>query len=392
MNFRIYLLAIVSFVVGMAELIVGGILDIVSDGLGISISAAGELITIYSLVFAIASPVLLTVTAKIERKRLLLWTLLIFLCGNMIAFISPNFIVLFLSRIISAASGSLLVVLSVTIASSIVKEEYRARAIGVIFMGISGSLVLGVPIGLVIGNHFGWRSPFLFIAVLTLISMAGVYAFLNKIDPKPMISLKQQLQTLKNSKILSAQLTSVLFLTGHLTLYAYLTPFLKTTLHLDATWVSIFYFIFGISAVFGGGFGGWLADKWGSKKSILTIVTVFAVALFVLPNVTFSITLFVIVMMVWSALSWAITPAQQNYLIETAPETSDIQQSLNNSALHIGIALGSVIGGMVINQYSVQANASVGGVFIIIALLCAIFSITRKPTENRQEEVSMMVE
>ncbi|MFD0826204.1 MFS transporter [Neobacillus sp. M.A.Huq-85] len=392
MNFRIYLLAIVSFVVGMAELIVGGILDIVSDGLGISISIAGELITVYSLVFAIASPVLLTVTAKIERKRLLLWTLLIFLCGNMIAFISPNFIVLFLSRIISAASGSLLVVLSVTIASSIVKEEYRARAIGVIFMGISGSLVLGVPIGLVIGNHFGWRSPFLFIAVLTLISMAGVYAFLNKIEPKPMISLKQQLQTLKNSKTLSAQLTSVLFLTGHLTLYAYLTPFLKTTLHLDATWVSIFYFIFGISAVFGGGFGGWLADKWGSKKSILTIVTVFAVALFVLPNVTFSSTLFVIVMMVWSALSWAITPAQQNYLIETAPETSDIQQSLNNSALHIGIALGSVIGGMVINQYSVQANASVGGVFIIFALLCAIFSITRKPTENRQEEVSMMME
>ncbi|MED1471121.1 MFS transporter [Bacillus salipaludis] len=392
MNFRIYLLAIVSFVVGMAELIVGGILDIVSDGLGISISAAGELITVYSLVFAIASPVLLTVTAKIERKRLLLWTLLIFLCGNMIAFISPNFIVLFLSRIISAASGSLLVVLSVTIASSIVKEEYRARAIGVIFMGISGSLVLGVPIGLVIGNHFGWRSPFLFIAVLTLISMAGVYAFLNKIEPKPMISLKQQLQTLKNSKTLSAQLTSVLFLTGHLTLYAYLTPFLKTTLHLDATWVSIFYFIFGISAVFGGGFGGWLADKWGSKKSILTIVTVFAVALFILPNVTFSITLFVIVMMVWSALSWAITPAQQNYLIETAPETSDIQQSLNNSALHIGIALGSVIGGMVINQYSVQANASVGGVFIIFALLCAIFSITRKPTENRQKEVSMMME
>ncbi|MDQ6595704.1 MFS transporter [Bacillus salipaludis] len=392
MNFSIYLLAIVSFVVGMAELIVGGILDIVSDGFGISISTAGELITVYSLVFAIASPVLLTVTAKIERKRLLLWTLLIFLIGNMIAFISPNFIVLFLSRIISAASGSLLVVLSVTIASSIVKEEYRARAIGVIFMGISGSLVLGVPIGLVIGNHFGWRSPFLFIAVLTLISMAGVYALLNKIEPRPMISLKQQLQTLKNSKTLSAQLTSVLFLTGHLTLYAYLTPFLKSTLHLDATWVSIFYFIFGISAVFGGGFGGWLADKWGSKKSILTIVTVFAVTLFVLPNVTSSITIFVIVMMIWSALSWAITPAQQNYLIETAPETSDIQQSLNNSALHIGIALGSVIGGMVINQYSVQANASVGGVFIIFALLCAIFSITRKPTENRQEEVSMMME
>ncbi|MEH7119908.1 MFS transporter [Neobacillus vireti] len=388
MNFRVYILAIVSFVVGMAELIVGGILDIVSSGLGVSISKAGELITIYSLVFAIASPVLLTLTAKVERKRLALITLALFFIGNIVAFLSPNFLVLFLSRMISAASGSLLVVLCVTIGSSIVNEEFRARAIGIIFMGISGSLVLGVPVGLMIGNHFGWRFPFLFIGILTLVSMIGVTFFLEKIEPKPVISLAKQVKTLKNSKILFAQLTSILFLTGHLTLYAYLTPFLKSTLHLDSTWVSIFYFIFGISAVFGGGLGGFMADKWGSKKSILTIVVIFCLVMFTLPKVTFSITLFVIVMMVWSMLSWAITPAQQNYLIETSPETSDIQQSLNNSALHIGIALGSIIGGMAINHYSVQANASIGGIFVFFALLCAIFSITRgdvKASEAQQQ-------
>lgn len=386
LNFRVYILAIVSFVVGMAELIVGGILDIVSSGLGVSVSKAGELITIYSLVFAISSPVLLTLTAKVERKRLALITLSLFFVGNLVAFLSPNFLVLFLSRIISAACGSLLVVLCVTIGSSIVKEEFRARAIGIIFMGISGSLVLGVPAGLIVGNHFGWRSPFLFIAILTLISMIGVYFFLGKIEPKPVISLGKQLNTLKNSKILFAQLTSVLFLTGHLTLYAYLTPFLKSTLHLDATWVSFFYFIFGISAVFGGGLGGFMADKWGSKKSILTIVVIFCLVMFILPKVTFSIILFVIVMMVWSMLSWAITPAQQNYLIETSPETSDIQQSLNNSALHVGIALGSILGGMVINHYSVLYNASIGGIFVFFALLCAIFSITRGNVRNREAE------
>lgn len=383
MNFRIYILAIVSFVVGIAELIVGGILDIVSSGLEVSISKAGELITIYSLVFAIASPVLLTVTAKLERKRLTLITLFVFFLGNIVAFLSPNFLVLFITRIISAASGSLLVVLCVTIASSIVKEEFRARAIGIIFMGISGSLVLGVPAGLIAGNHFGWRSPFLFIAILTLISMIGVYFLLDEIAPKPVISLSQQLITLKNSKILFAQLTSILFLTGHLTLYAYLTPFLKSTLNLDPTWVSIFYFIFGIAAVCGGGLGGFMADKWGSKKSILTIVTSFSLVMFILPKVTFSITLFVIVMMVWSMLSWAITPVQQNYLIESSPETADIQQSLNNSALHVGIALGSVIGGTVINHYSVLYNASIGGIFVFLSLLCAIFSITRENVKNR---------
>ncbi|NRD79487.1 MFS transporter [Bacillus sp. BRMEA1] len=384
MNFRVYILAIVSFVVGMAELIVGGILDLISNDLNISIGTAGELITIYSLVFAIASPILLTLTAKVERKRLSFISLLIFLLGNMVAFLSPNFYVLFFSRMISAASGSLLVLLCVTIASCIVKEEFRARAIGIIFMGISGSLVLGVPIGLVLASRFGWRVPFLFIALLTLISMVGVHFFLTRMEPKAVIPLRMQLLTLKNTKTLFAQLTSLLFLTGHLTLYAYLTPFLKTMLHLNAGWISIFYFIFGISSVFGGGLGGWLADKWGSKKSILTIITVFSIVIFILPKTAFSVTLFVIVMMIWSMLSWAITPAQQNYLIETSPETSDIQQSLNNSALHFGIAFGSAIGGMVVNEYSVVYNASVGSVFILLALICAIVSITKSAERTRE--------
>ena len=378
MNFKVYLLALVSFVVGMAELIVGGILDIVASGLGVSVSKAGELISIYSLVFALCSPVLLTLTAKVERKRLFLWTLLIFFGGNTLAFISPNFLVLFLTRIISAATGSLLVVLSVTIASTIVKGEFRARAIGVIFMGVSGSLVIGVPIGLVIGHRFGWRSPFLLIAVLTLISMMGIMLFLDKIEPRPIISISKQLETLKKPKILFAQLTSLLFLTGHLTLYAYLTPFLQTSLHLNSTWISIFYFIFGVSAVIGGGLGGFMADKWGSQKSILAIVATFCLVLFILPKVTFLNILFVVVMMVWSMLSWAITPAQQNYLIETTPETADIQQSLNNSAMHLGIAAGSVIGGEVINHYTVNYNATIGGIFVLLALICAIISITRK--------------
>ncbi|WP_071396562.1 MFS transporter [Bacillus tuaregi] len=385
MNYKVYLLSVVSFVVGMAELIVGGILDIVSDGLGVSVSKAGELITIYSLVFALASPVLLTVTAKVERKKLFLWTLLIFFGGNLLAYFSPNFLILFITRIISAATGSLLVVLAITISSSIVRGEYRARAIGVIMMGVSGSLVIGVPIGLVIGQHFGWRSPFLFIAILSLVSMLGIMLFFDKMEPKPVISLRKQLETLKRPKILTAQLTSLLFLTGHLTLYAYLTPFLQTALNLNATWVSIFYFIFGVAAVIGGGFGGFMADKWGSEKSILGIISVFCLVLFILPKVTFSTILFVIIMMIWSMLSWAITPAQQNYLIETTPETADIQQSLNNTASHLGIAAGSVIGGMVINQSSsVLHNASIGGVFVLLALISAVFSITRSQTSTKE--------
>jgi MFS transporter, DHA1 family, purine base/nucleoside efflux pump len=384
LNKRVYLLTIVSFVVGMVELIIGGILDLVAEDLGVGLGKAGFLITVFSLVFAIAAPILLTMTAKIERKCLTLIALVVFFAGNLLAILSQTYTILLLARILSAASGSLLVVLCVTIASNIVKEKYRARAIGVVFMGISASLVLGIPIGLMLGNAFGWRAPFILIGALTVLSILGVYFFMGRIDPKPDIPIRQQLRTLKDRTVLFAQLTSFLFLAGHLTLYGYLTPFLKTALGLNGTWVSIVYLIFGVAAVFGGGFGGMLADRFGTKPTIIAIIIVFGISIFMIPYTTFAFPLFLVVMIIWSMLSWAITPAMQSYLIESSPETSDIQQSLNNSALHFGIAFGSMIGGIVIEQASVEMNATVGGFLVILALGTAVFSMTKKERSTRQ--------
>lgn len=376
MDKRVYLLTIVSFVVGMVELIIGGILDLVAADLDVSLGQAGLLITIFSLVFAISAPVLLVATAKVERKKLTLLALFVFLLGNLVSVFSPTYAVLFLARIISAASGSLLIVLCVTMASNIVEAKYRGRAIGIVFMGISGSLVLGVPIGLMLGNAFGWRAPFIMITVLTTFSMLGVYFFMGKIAPKPSIPLRKQLATLKNRKILFAQLTTFLFLAGHMVLYAYLTPFLKSTMGLDGTWVSIAYLIFGVAAVTGGGVGGTFSDRFGAKPTIFTVIIVFGLAMFVIPHTTFALPLFLIIMIVWGMTNWAITPAMQSYLIQTSPETADTQQSLNNSALHFGIALGSLIGGFIIEQAPVIHNATIGGLIVIIALGTAVISMS----------------
>ncbi|WHY98402.1 MFS transporter [Peribacillus simplex] len=375
MDKRVYLLAIVSFVVGMVELIIGGLLDIVANDLDVSLGQAGFLMTVFSLAFALAAPILLSVTQRVERKRLTLITLVIFLLGNVIAILSPYYSILLFGRIIAASSGSLLIALCLTMVPNIVTEQYRARAIGIVFMGVSASLVLGIPIGLMLGNAFGWRAPFIMISILTLVSMAGVFFFLERMAPKPSIPIRRQLRTLKNRKILFAQATSFVMLTGHLTLYGYLTPFLKMKLGLDGTWVSIVYLIFGIAAVVGGGIGGFLADRFGSKRTIISVIIFFAVSMLSIPYTTFSLPLFLILMVIWSMLSWAITPAMQSYLIELSPETSDIQQTLNNSAVHVGIAFGSFIGGIVIEQTSVEFNPTVGGVLVLISLGTAALSV-----------------
>lgn len=377
MDARVFLLAISAITVGLVELVVGGILPVIADDLHVSIATAGQLITIFALVYAIAGPVLLSLTAKVERKKLYLITLVVFFIGNVLTYFSPTFGLLMGARVLTAASAALVIVLSLTITARIVTPTHRAKALGYIYMGISSSLVLGVPIGIVITNAFGWRAVFLGIAVMTVGSIVLIGKFFDKIPAGEVQPLSAQLKALANKKIVFAHLATMFMLAGHYTVYAYFTPFLETTMQLSPYWISICYFIFGLAAVSGGAFGGALASRIGSTKSILFILGAFVISLFVLPYATFSLPVFLLVMVVWGALSWALAPPQQDYIIQTDPISSDIHQSFNNSALQIGIALGSGVGGVAFSHTgSVTTMPAVGAVLVIIAFICAVVSLS----------------
>lgn len=378
MDKRVYFLMTVSFVVGMVELIIGGILDLIAEDLNVSLGLAGMLITIFSLTFGIAAPILLVLTAKIERKRLMLVALSVFLFGNIIAVLSPTYSILFIGRIISAASGSILIILCIVLAANIVEQKYRGRAIGIVSMGVSGSLVLGVPIGLTLGNLFGWRAPFVMIVILTAISMIGVYFFMERAASRPVSSIKEQIQSLKNKKVLFAHLTIFTLLSGHAVLYAYLTPYVKTTMGMGETGISLVYLVFGIAAVSGGAIGGIFADKFGTERVMLSFIIIFAITIFTIPYTTSMLALFIIALIIWGMMSWAVNPPMQSYLMTADPDTADMQVSLNNSALHFGIAFGSFVGGIVIDQRSVEMNPYVGGVLVILSLGAMLISFMQK--------------
>lgn len=387
MDKRVYILMTISFVAGMVELIIGGILDLIAQDLNVTLGQVGFLITIYSLILALAGPILWVLTAKIERKKITLIFLLLFLLGNIITLLSFSYFTLFVGRVVSALSASLLLNLCLVIAPSLVSHKYKSRAIGLISMGISGSIVLGLPIGLILGTTFNWRAPFILIIFLTVIAFIGVYMGLGEIKAKPFVPLIQQIGTLKDKKILFAQLTIFLFLCGHTVLYAYFTPYLKDILGFDGMMVSLAYLIFGVFAVIGGGMGGVMGDRIGVNKTMIIISVIFGTVILSINYTTFSYLLFLIALIIWGLLSFAITPPLQSYFINIAPETSDIQQSLNNSFLHLGIASGSFIGSFIIDIQSVEFNATLGGIIVLFAVVSVFISIKSKETKHNHNNL-----
>ncbi|WP_405172680.1 MFS transporter [Paenibacillus sp. FSL H8-0280] len=379
MNKKVYVLAIAAFVVGTVELILGGILDLIATDLHLSLSKAGYLISIFSLVYALSAPILLNMTARFERKKVYMCTLFVFLISNLISAFSSSFYMLMAGRALGAATGSLIFVLSLTLAARIVEPQYKGRAVGTITMGGSASLILGVPLGIFVGNLAGWREVFMLIAILTAVVMVAIWIAMDRVQPIPAVSLKKQLSALWNPKMLAIHATTLLVLAGHLTLYAYFTPFLQETLGASATMVTFIYMMFGIAAVAGGGIGGMLSDRLHPAKAIIIVLIPFIVSMAVIPfSVGLPLIAFLLLLSIWSALSWTVTPVQNSLIIKTSPETAETLISTNSGIAHAGIALGTYIGGMVIDHSSILNTGWVGSVLILLGLVSAIYAISVK--------------
>lgn len=389
MNKGVFILALATFVAGTVELVIAGILGMIAQDLNVSVGAVGQLISIFSLVFAFGSPILIALTSKMERRKLLIISMLIFFLGNILSIVSINFTMLLIARIILAASCSIVVVVSITLAASTVAPNLRGRAIGLIFMGLSASLVFGVPLGTLIGDNFGWRMTFVLVAALSILATLGIIKFLPKVPAQPTVPLLKQLSTLKNPKIITIQLISVLELTGHFTVYTYFTPLLQDTMGLSANMISLVLLVFGVAGITGGWIGGWSSDKFGGAKTIPSALILFAISLFILPLATGSLVTLFIDVLFWGALVWILSPAVQSFLVQASPDSSDIQLGLNTSFLHLGVALGSGMGGVLVNNYPVTTNTWVGGLMVVLALICALYSVSNIRNKNVTNQLSV---
>lgn len=378
----LFTLILSTFVVGTVELIIAGILELIGRDLNVSLSSVGQLITVYAFVAAIGGPILVTFTAKIEQKRLLLVSLTIFISGNFMAAISSSYGVLMTSRIVVALSAAVFEIVALTITARLVPEESRGKMLGFVYSGFSAANVFGVPIGTMLGIRFGWRMTFIAIVILSIICFISIVLTLPNISPQAQVPMKERISVLKNPFVVNILLLGTVLLSGHYVVYAYISPLLTSSGYTAST-VSLFLFIFGIAGTIGTSLGGILTDRMGVQKTLSIMVILFIISLFSLPFVLHSFVLFILISLVWSVTIWGISSPIQYYLIKAAPQSADLALSLNISALNIGIALGSLVGGAVLLKLPVTTEPWIGGTFGIVGL--ALLFLLKKMSVNQMK-------
>ncbi|RXZ82071.1 MFS transporter [Paenibacillaceae bacterium] len=387
---KIYMLAIISFLVGTSEFIIAGILDKVAADVGVSLSAAGQLITVFSLAYAFGTPILMAVTARMERRRLLIYALGVFAVGNLIAVALPGFTFLIASRIVLALSTGVFVVTALTVAAKLAAPGKQGSAIATLVMGFSTSLIIGVPLGRVAASAYDWKLTFGVIGLLGLLAIFIILVTIPKSDGEEPVPIRKQLALFKQPKITIALAVTFMWIGGYSIVYTYISPYLLTVTKLSEQGVSIGLFAFGIASLFGSKFGGFSTDKWGAPRTLVIGMLFHTVALVLLSIAGHSPFIVFPLLMLWAFTAWSSGPTQQYHLMTLAPEASGIMLSLNSSVLQLGMAAGAGLGGVVVQQVSLTSISWIGaaGVILAASTATAFFGISHQ--RARREAIKLV--
>lgn len=371
-SLKVYILAIVSFLVGTSEYILSGILDKVAGSFDVSLAAAGQLITIFSLVYAIFTPILMAVTASVDRRKLMTIGLGIFVISNILAFTLPGYGLFVVARIIMAIGAGVVVVTALNIAAKIAPAGKQASAIATVVMGFTASLIVGVPLGRITADTLGWKSVFGGIALLGILAMIILSFAIPRIKGDAPIPLRQQLSLLKKPKVALGLSITFFWLGGYSIAYTYLSPYLLEVSGLGDKYLSGALLIFGIASMIGSKIGGFSTDRWGVHRTLSGGLALHIVTLILLSVVTHTLLGVMIVLLLWSFSAWSSGPTQQYHLTTIEPEASGVMLGLNQSMMQLAMAAGAGVGGIAIETISLTSITWIGAAGIAIAIFALV--------------------
>lgn len=387
---KVYVLALISFLIGTSQFITSGFLDQIASSMGITVSEAGQFTTVYALTYAIATPVIIALTAKMNRRKLTLYALAIFIIGNLLAYFFPSFGLFTLSRIICAVGAGVVIVTALTIAAKIAPAGKQASSIATVTIGFTMALIIGVPAGRVLSSAFGWRSVFLDISLFGILATIVIVAVIPKVQGDEPISIMKQMALLKKPKVMLGLFTTLFWLSGYAIVYIYISPYLLKGLGLSENLLSPALLVFGIACLAGSKVGGYCADKFGIKSTLLVGMGLDIFFLILLSLSANHSSLLFVFLFLWSASVWSTQTAQLFNLATLVSSQSGMMLSLNQSFSQISMAIGAALGGVMINQFSLASLSWFGNIGVAIAMIL-VWELQRLKTLKGNQKKSSTI-
>ncbi len=368
MDMRLVTLALGTFAIGTDGFVVAGILPGVSRDLGVGIEAAGQMITVYALAYAVTTPVMAALTAHWPRRRVLGGGLVVFTVGNVLTAVSPGFELVLASRILAGVGGAMFTPAASATAASLVPPESRGRALAVVMAGLSGATALGAPIGTLVGSVGDWRATMWFVVILGVAAGFGVASALPKLPGTTGMSLRERLAPLGDARVAMTLLTTLLVLAGLYTVYTYISVVFDRATGGDGEMLAILIAIWGIAATVGNLVAGHLTDRFGSRRVLNLAIVVAGIDFALMPWSGTTVAGSVVALVVWGLCGWGMLVPQQHRLIGLAPSLAPILLALNAATIYVAVSVSGLLGALAL-QFTMPHNLGlIGAILIFLGL------------------------
>ena len=374
-NLPVIVLISLSFMLGMSEFIVVGILPDIAAGLKVSEVTVGNLVSLFAFVYAPVTPLGSALSARFPRFATHLTLVGVFLIGNVLCAFASNYGVLVVARILIALVSGTLVAIAMTYAPDVTTEQYRTKFIAWVFSGFSIASVVGVPVGTWVANTFGWRWTFHLVNVLTVVLIVLMVMVLPRNSHIVKIGFLPQFRLFFDRRIQLGVLAVVFGAAATYVFYTYLTPIMRDEVHVPEQYLSVGLVIFGAACLWSNLYGGKLADRGRGVEPLTHIRPIYCAHAVLMASliVTHWVPVYgALLLVVLGMFMYLQNSASQVLYMDVAsqshPGSLNLAASLNSMSFNIGIAIGSAVGGVVNGHFGLMWLGPVGALFLVCAI------------------------
>ncbi|MCW4780736.1 sugar transporter [Enterobacter chuandaensis] len=381
---RVVTLAIAAFIFNTTEFVPVGLLSDIADSFQMETAQVGIMLTIYAWVVALMSLPFMLLTSQMERRRLLIGLFVLFIASHVLSFMAWNFTVLVISRIGIAFAHAVFWSITASLAIRLAPAGKRAQALSLIATGTALAMVLGLPIGRIVGQYFGWRTTFFAIGMGALVTLVCLVKLLPKLPSEHSGSLKSLPLLMRRPALLSIYLLTVIVVTAHYTAYSYIEPFVQVVAGFSANFATLLLLILGGAGIIGSVLFGKLGNQHASTLVSSAIGLLLACLVLLLPA-SGSESQLALLSLFWGVAIMIIGLGMQVKVLALAPDATDVAMSLFSGIFNLGIGAGALVGNQISLHVSMSAIGYLGAIPALVALVWSVLIFRKWPVALEEQ-------